>query len=151
MIMGSVGLLLSGGCYELRPTGGVVPEVGMPAAFDINDAGRLALGGTMGPEIGQVEGVLMQRDNDEYVVGVTLVRFLRGGDQVWRGEKVRLKSSYVSTTYEKKFSPGRTAVLSGAVVAIIAAVAKQSLFPGGGPSDQTLPPDSVTTVRIPIR
>jgi hypothetical protein len=39
------------GCYTLQPTGGPVPEVGSRVAFDVNDAGRAALGGTMGPEI----------------------------------------------------------------------------------------------------
>src|SRR5207248_394092 len=45
-----------GGCYSYRPAGGVPPQIGTRVAFDVNDAGRMALGGTMGPEIAQVEG-----------------------------------------------------------------------------------------------
>ena len=45
------------GCYSLQPTRGATPTVGETVAFDVNDSGRAALGGSMGPEIGQIEGV----------------------------------------------------------------------------------------------
>jgi hypothetical protein len=34
----------------------VTPAVGEKVAFDVNDAGRVALGGSLGPEIAQIEG-----------------------------------------------------------------------------------------------
>ena len=55
--IGSVGVgLLLAGCYTLQPARGVTPEIGARVAFDVNDAGRVVLGGSMGPEIDQVEG-----------------------------------------------------------------------------------------------
>ena len=150
MIMSSVGLLLTG-CYELRPTGGVVPEIGTQAAFDINDAGRAALGGQMGPEIAQIEGTLLQRDNDEYLVGVTMVHLLRGGEQVWRGEKVRLSSAYVASTWNRQFSSGRTIALSAATIAVVAAVAKKTLLTSGTDADQMARRDTAASIRIPLR
>ena len=150
MVMASVGLLLMG-CYELQPVGGVVPEIGAPAAFDINDAGRLALGGQMGPEIAQIEGNLLARDNDEYVVGVTMVHLLRGGEQVWRGEKVRLKTAYVTSTYVRKFSTVRTAGLAAATIAAVVAVARKSLNLTGTDPDAKAPKDTGQSVRIPLR
>jgi len=56
----TLGALLAG-CYTLQPAGGVVPSVGTQVAFDVNDVGRLALGGSMGPEIGQIEGRVVQK------------------------------------------------------------------------------------------
>src|SRR5258705_7249995 len=96
------------GCYTLAPVRGVVPEPGMRVAFDLSDAGRVALGPSMGAEIMQIEGRLIERTSDDYLVAVSAVRTLRGGEQVWTGERVHLKPGYVSTMYERKFSTGRT-------------------------------------------
>ena len=95
-------------CYTLRPVQGVDPKVGSRIAFDVNDAGRAALGGTMGPEIAQVEGQLLEKENGSYLVAVSTVRLLRGTEQTWSGEQVRLNSSYLGPAYERRFSVGRT-------------------------------------------
>ena len=100
-----------------------VPELGTVVALDINDAGRVALGGMIGPEIGQIEGRLISSENGEYLVAVTSVRYLRGGEQIWAGERVRVSKDYVWNTYERKFNKGRTIVLGATVAAGIAAIA----------------------------
>lgn len=96
------------GCYTLRPVQGVDPKIGSRIAFDVNDAGRLALGGTMGPEIAQVEGQLLEKENGSYLLAVSTVRLLRGTEQVWSGEQIRLKQEYLGSAYERRFSAGRT-------------------------------------------
>jgi hypothetical protein len=96
------------GCYTLKPIGGVEPKPGARLAFEVNDAGRAALGGTMGPEIAQVEGLLLEKDNEGYLLAVSNVRLLRGGEQVWSGEKVRLNNQYLGTAYGRRFSLGRS-------------------------------------------
>lgn len=99
------------GCYTLQPMRGAEPVVGTKVAFDVNDAGRAALGGSMGPEIMQVEGHLIQRDTEGYLLAVSGVRLLRGGEQVWSGEQIRLNSQYVGSSYERRFSFGRSVAL----------------------------------------
>ncbi|HEV8455218.1 MAG TPA: hypothetical protein VGQ24_10020 [Gemmatimonadales bacterium] len=84
------------------------PKVGSRVAFDVNDAGRAALGGTLGPEIAQVEGQLLEKENGSYLLAVSAVRLLRGTEQVWSGEQVRLNSSYLGPAFERKFSVGRS-------------------------------------------
>ena len=144
-----MGFLLVG-CYTLVPTGGTVPGPGAEMGFDLNDAGRLALGGSMGPEIEQIEGRLIQRDTSEYVVGVTGIHLLRGGEQVWHGEVVRIKTSYVSSLYERRFSTARSIALGTAAVGAIAAIATQSLTGLGTPSGPgTSPGDTAHTQRRP--
>jgi hypothetical protein len=106
--------LLTTSCYSLQPSAAVVPAPGTRLAFAINDVGRVALGGSMGPELRQVEGNLQAKDGDDYVVSVRGVELLQGGYQSWAGETVRINSSYVSAVYEKKFSAGKTAVAVGA-------------------------------------
>lgn len=102
--------VLLAGCYTLQPARGV-PPVGARMAFDVNDVGRVALGGVMGPEIAQVEGQVVAQDSGSYLLAVSSVRLLRGGEQVWNGESVRLKTEYLSSAYERRFSPGRSVAL----------------------------------------
>jgi len=114
--------LLTTSCYTLQPSASAVPAPGTRLAFAINDVGRIALGGSMGPELRQVEGHLQAKEGDEYLVNVSGVELLQGGYQAWAGETVRLKSSYVSAIYEKKFSPGRTALAVGSVALLASAL-----------------------------
>jgi hypothetical protein len=135
------------GCYTLQPTMGVTPEIGNEVAFDITDVGRVGLGPSMGPEIAQVEGRLVSRENAEYLVAVTAVRFLRGGEQPWRGEQVRLKSEYVGSTYQKQFSKGRTIALSAVGVGGFVFLLTRNLV-GSARDEQPAPPPEGTAIRV---
>jgi len=137
-------------CYTLQPAARGAAPLGTEMAFDINDAGRLALGGSMGPEIAQIEGRLVEKDSSEYVVAVTGLKLLRGGEQVWRGERVRIKTSYVSSLYEKRFSRSKSMAMGAVGLGVLAAIVGRSIGvigpPGdGGPS----PGDTSHTSRIP--
>jgi len=127
MTVSGIGLLTSS-CYSLQPMAGSVPVAGTRLAFAINDVGRVALGGSMGPELLRVEGNLQSKDGDDYFVNVSGVELLQGGFQTWAGETVRINSSYVSAVYEKKFSKVKTSAAIGAiVVAAVVAVKGRGL------------------------
>lgn len=143
-----VGIALLSGCYTYQPTGAATPEIGQEFAFDINDVGRVGLGGAMGPEIAQIEGRLVSRENAEYLVAVTAVRFLRGGEQAWTGENVHIKSEYVTSTYERHFSKGRSISLGAAGVGAVAFLLTRSLL-GGGNEGETQPPPVGSSLRVP--
>ena len=129
-------------CYTLRPATGIAtPSLESVIAVDINDAGRAAMGGVMVPEIGQIEGRLTAIDENEYAIAITAVRLLRGGEQVWRGELVRIKKDYVTRVYEKHFSAGRTIMASVAGASVIAYVAAKGLV-GAGLGDMRVPSDT---------
>ncbi len=70
----------------------------------------------MGPEIVQVEGRLLAKEDGEYLVAVTAVRTIRGGEQVWRGEQVRIKSEHVGPPYVRRFDTIRSVAVGGTVV-----------------------------------
>ena len=95
----------------------------------------------MGPEIGQIEGKLMQRDTGQYVVAVSSVRFLRGGEQAWSGETVRIKPEYVATTYRRHFAQGRTLALGAVGAGALAFILTRSLI-GSGDEEQKQPGDT---------
>lgn len=135
------------GCYTLRPVGGVEPKPGTKLAFEVNDAGRVALGVSMGPEIAQVEGRLVEKDNQGYLLAISNVRLLRGGEQAWSGEKVRLNNQYLGTAFERRLSLVRSIGLG--VVGIggfVAILASQSLLGIG--TDDTPGTDPPITERL---
>ncbi len=137
-----LGLALMG-CYTLKPVSGVEPKPGSKLAFDVNDAGRVALGGSMGPEISQVEGVLLEKDAQGYLLSVSNVRLLRGGEQVWSGEKVRLANQYLGTAYERRFSVGRSVGLGVVGIGGFAAILATTSLLGIGQDPSPGTPDTV--------
>jgi len=147
--MGLLSMLVVG-CYTLQPTTSGNPQPGSVIGLDINDAGRVALGGAMGPAIAQIEGRLVQKDTNEYVVGVQVVRLLQGGEQTWHGEVVHINSGYVSSLYERHFSAARSAALAAVGVGAVAAIATRGLA-GLGTGDQSgkQPGDTAHTQRRP--
>ena len=149
LICGLTSGFVLAGCYTLQPArGGVVPDPGSDVAFDISDVGRVALGPLVGPEVGQVEGRLLSKESDDYVVGVKTIRFLRGGEQVWTGEKVHLKREDVSSTYERRLSRGRSiAFAAGSAGAVVAFFATRSLLGLGQEGSGTEPPPGGSLIR----
>ena len=137
------------GCYTLQPTQGMKPNIGETVAFDVNDAGRTALGGSLGPEISQIEGRVLGSENGEYVLAVSNIKLLRGGEQVWTGEHVRIKSDYVGTTYERKLSRPRTIAAGAAGVGLVVFFVTRSIK-GGGSDETKVPSDTGQTQLIPI-
>ena len=141
---------LLAGCYTLQPARGTVPDVGTRMAVDVNDAGRMALGGSMGPEISQIEGQLLGKEDGNYVVAVSAIKLLRGGEQGWSGEKVQIKSEYVSSFYQRRFSMGRTLALGAVGASAVAYLVTRSLKTNPEPSNTPTPGDSAHTTRIPL-
>ena len=141
---------LLAGCYTMQPARGTVSDVGTRMALDVNDAGRVALGGSMGPEISQIEGQLLGKEAGDYVVAVSAIKLLRGGEQSWSGEKVHIKSEYVSSVYERRFSMGRTLALGAVGAGAIAFLVSRSLKTDPETADPPTPGDSSNTMRIPV-
>lgn len=135
------------GCYTYRPTGGAVPVTGARVALQVSDAGRVMLGGSMGPEIDRVEGVLLQRDSAEYLLAVTGIRTIRGGDQAWSGEKVKVKAEFVTGVYERRLSKGRTLIASVIGAGALAYIFSQALQGTGKPDPAAVPDDSAHALR----
>jgi hypothetical protein len=142
-------LMVTTGCYTLTPVVNTGVPAGSQIALHITDAGRVALGGSMGPEIDMVEGRLVQHSDSAYVLSVSGVRFLRGGEQRWNGERISVRNEHVSSVSQQRLSKFRTAALGAAsVAAVVFAVSKG--FGAFGTSDPVKPPgDTSQTIRIP--
>jgi hypothetical protein len=149
-----LGVLLAG-CFNVVPVERATPVVGNEVSLELNDAGRAALAPTMGAAIDQVQGRLIQRDTNQYVVAVSAVQYLRGDSQAWSGASANVSSAYVNKYYQVVFSPGRTIALSALIAGTSAFLIKEFFIPSGStgeqdtegpPPIQRVPPG----VRIPI-
>jgi hypothetical protein len=146
-----LGVGVLSGCYTLRPATAPVAE-GTEVAFDVNDAGRVALSTQVGPEVSQLEGRLVSANNGDYVLAVNAVRFVRGDEQIWKGERVRLAKDHVRNSYERRFSPGRTATAAALTAGgVLVFFASRSLLGfGSEQGDDPRPPDPGNTLTRPI-
>ena len=143
------GCLLLTGCYSMVPVVGNAPPLGSRVALQVNDAGRVALGEAVGPEVAELEGRLVDRDSARLVLSMSMVRLLRGGVQVWSGERVTVRREHVSAVRERHFSKSKSAILAGAASAALAVIIRQGIL-GGGTIDPTVSrPDTAQSTRIP--
>jgi hypothetical protein len=142
---------LSTGCYTLQPMAVASPEPGTRLSFAINDVGRVALGGSMGPELLRVNGSLNSKEGDDYFVNVSGVDLLHGGFQSWAGETVRINSTYVSAVSERKFSKGRTIMASAVAVGVIAIFVNRGGFRAFITDDDPPPPPPLEERRGRVR
>ena len=142
-------LLAAMGCFSLQPVAGQPLPLGSTVSMSINDAGRASLGGQMGPEISDIEGRLLQHDSAEYVLSVSQVSLIRGGTQTWAGERIRIKSDFVTGIAEKKFSRGRSVALGVAAIGLVAIGIKQGILGNIAGEEGKTPPDTGRTIRYP--
>ena len=142
-------VLVSVGCYSTRPIAGQSTALGSTLVISINDAGRAALSGSMGPSISEIEGRLIERDSSTYLLAVTQIHMFGGGDQVWSGERVSIQSSFVNTVSEKKFSRTKTGLIGAAAVGVVALVLSKGLSGVLSGEDGKVPPDTGTAVKYP--
>ena len=140
--------VLTAGCYSLRPMAGAQPKPGEQIALEINDAGRAALGGSVGPAIKRIEGLLIGSEADEYLVSVRGIHFYDEGWRRWSGERVRIGTGHVSTMYRRQISAVRSVALGVAVGAGLVLISGPlngfGLFgpddgTGGGPVESARP------------
>jgi hypothetical protein len=142
-------------CYTLQavPSGKQL-TLGTLVAMDVNDAGRAALGGSMGPEILQIEGRLTRNDDASYEVAVASIRLLRGGEQTWAGEKVSVRKDFVARVYEKQLSTTRSVAASAVGIGIVAYFATKAIIGSGLGTDPEMKPPTDTgaqSLRRPVR
>lgn len=132
-----LGAALSAGCYEYVSTPPTASLVGRRVQLSLTDSGTVALARQVGPSVEAVEGELLADSAGTYVVGVAVTRARSGAETDWRGERVTVAHSLVSSFAERKFSTSRTtfagALMTAGVVAITTALR------GGGDSSGGLP------------
>lgn len=129
------------GCYTYVPVLTPQPAAGMRVSLVLSEEGRFEAARQVGPYAVRVEGAVVQTTDADYVVSVTDVVDIRGERSKWAGELLPLRRSYVATTYERRFSRGRTLFLIGGLAsAFVAAVLGFDFIVFGTGGDPGVPP-----------
>jgi hypothetical protein len=122
------------GCYKYTALQAAA-QPGVQVQIELNDAGRVGMASSVGPEIGRVDGVLESSSDSSLVVRVSQTWGEYGGLTRWDGERVAFRPEYIRTLRERRFSTTRTAILAATVSAgVVAFLATRNLLGFGSES-----------------
>jgi hypothetical protein len=129
-------LPLVGGCYVYTPIA-AAPSVGSTVSFALTDAGRVALGRSIGEAARSLEGEVDSTNDSSYVLRVRSVTYISGQTNQWTGERLVVGRQQVTGAREKTLSKSRTALVAAVSVGgVVAFVATRGLLGGGNESQQ---------------
>jgi len=124
-------------CYEYVPARNPASLLGQRVQLSLTDSGTVAMASKVGLGVEAIEGSLVADSAGSYVVGVALTRARNGAETDWRGERVAVAHSLISSLAERRFSRSRStfagALMTAGVVAITVGLR------GGGESSGGLP------------
>lgn len=105
------------GCYSYLPQTGSEVTLNSIVAADITDAGRIALGERVGPEVKSIQGKVVEQSDTAIRVLVSQVTYLNGMENQWQGQEVSLRTQDVKSFTKRTFSRSRTVIAIGAIAA----------------------------------
>ena len=117
-------------CHRYEPVTAATVERGANVSVSLTDFGTANLGRLLGMGVGTVEGELTSLSDSALTIAVQLVRQRNGIETFWKGEQVTIPRSDVAEIRQRRFSKGKSAVATVAVIA--AAVGAVEAFIGTG-------------------
>lgn len=138
-------LVVQMACHTYSPMQDVAPVAGRAVALELNDRGRVLVGGQLGESVMTVEGLMVGSTDSAVTLRVSRTVMLQGSQITWNGEQVAIPRDGVRGFRTRSFSRGRTVLMAVAVVTGLALIgAALSLAVGGLGRDDppgTCPPD----------
>ena len=139
---------LTSACYNVQQTMTPEPDPAAEFTLELNDQGRIAVAKSLGPEVKDVSGRLVSQTPVELVLSVRDVTYFKTDAIRMQGEQVTINRDQVRSVTEKKFSLGRTAILTAAIVVVVGVfIGTKSLSGFGGSASDGVPPGGNTSVR----
>jgi hypothetical protein len=123
-------LLLAAACHRYEPVTAATVDRGADVSVALTDYGTANLGRLLGMGVGTIEGELLSMSDSALTVAVQLVRQRNGMETFWKGESVTIPRVDVAEIRQRRFSKGKSAVATMAVIA--AAVGAVEAFIGTG-------------------
>jgi hypothetical protein len=111
------------GCYTYLPIQETAPQSGSMVGIVLNDRGRQLVGSRLGEEAMQVDGAMVLQSESSVTVSVNRVRFMGGSNSIWAGEQVEIPKEGIRGFQERRFSKGRTTMLTIGLLAGLVGVA----------------------------
>ncbi len=107
---------VSTACYVYTPVASP-PAQGSQLRLDLNDRGRVGLGGQIGASGSAVEGLLQPGPDSIFTLKVVSVSYLNGQRNQWTGEPLSVSRDFVRDVRTRQFSKTRTALTVGSIAA----------------------------------
>lgn len=104
------------GCYVYTPVA-APPAPGTRLLLELNDRGRVGLGGSIGSSANSVEGLLQEGSDSTYSLKVVSVSYLNGQRNQWNSEPLVVSRDFVRDVKSRQFSKTRTVITVGALIA----------------------------------
>ena len=109
---------VSTACYVYTPVV-TPPAQGSQLLLDLNDRGRVGLGGQIGTAGSAVEGLLQPGPDSVFNLKVVSVSYLNGARNQWTGEPLSVSRDFVRDVRTRQFSKTRTALTVGSIAAAV--------------------------------
>ena len=130
-------LLLGVACHRYEPVTAATVERGADVSVALTDFGTANLGRLLGMGVGTIEGELLSLSDSALTIGVKLVRQRNGIETFWKGERVAIPRSDVAEIRQRRFSKGKSAVATMAVIAAAVGAVEAFIGTGSGGSPPT--------------
>lgn len=130
VLLAAVAVITGSGCFGYYQPSTADLE-GRRVHLSLNDAGSALLAPQLGPSVADVEGVLADDSAGVYGLAVLGITRRDGQENSWRGERVPIPRTVVTSVTERRFSRSRT-VLFVAASAIGIAATKRAFGGAGG-------------------
>jgi hypothetical protein len=127
---------VSTGCYVYTPVA-TAPSQGSQLLLELNDRGRVGLGGLIGSSGKEVEGLLQPGPDSVFNVKVVAVSYLNGQRNQWTGENLAVSHDFVRDVKTRRFSKSRTLLTVGSIVAgSVLFIVTRGLIGAGSPGSE---------------
>lgn len=134
----AIGVLVTNACYTTVPLTTEHPIAGTELVVTLTDLGGPQMASVLGPKVTGLSGKFLSETGDSLYLGVATVMQTGGNEQFWQGERVGIPRSIIATLRERKGSTAKSALLVGAVVAVLASIT--ALVSSGNPGTGSTPP-----------
>ena len=131
-------VLIANACYTAVPLATDRPPQGTVLIVSLTDAGSAQMASVLGPKSVGLSGKYLGESGDSLVLGVSSVMQQSGNETFWQGERIAVPHSIIATVRERKASVAKSALIVGALVAVLVGIT--SVVSSGTPGQQGSPP-----------
>jgi hypothetical protein len=131
-------VLVLNACYSAVPLTSNPPSRGTDLIITLTDTGSTQLASVIGPKATGLGGRYLSESGDTLFLGVSSVSQQGGNEQFWKGERIGVPRPSIATIRERKASTAKSALVVGALVAILVGIT--SIVASGSTGSQGGPP-----------
>jgi len=133
-------LATTGACYTSLPVESFPPPVGNDLVAMLTDTGSADMASVVGPRVTGVSGRYLGLAGDSLLLSVKTIIKRDGNEEFWRGEQVGILRSNVATLRRRQFSPVKSGVIVGALVAALVGLTSVVISSSGNRTGTRPPP-----------